>query len=148
MSPDDPASVPPAPSDDRDPLSTGLDALRARLKGADVRLEVIGLVPGRADHERHVNRAEARVLVTATVPAETTRALFALQSDAALHLEAVPDALWSPLGRSPEAAFLVSVPLADDLPVPTPPLVRHPLDVRRVPLPVRPDPHPAAARRP
>lgn len=131
-----------------DPLTDALDALRDTLGAAEVSLDVVGLVPVRADRERHVNRAEARVLVTAEAPAEAVRALFALQSDAARDLAAVPDALWAPLGRTPQAAFLVTVPLTADLPVPEPALVRHPLDVHRVPIPVPPDPHPAAARRP
>lgn len=126
------------------PLAAGLAALRAGV-GDGVRLDVVGLEPGRLDHDRWSSRARARVLVTADDPDEAARALLAAQaSDAAAGFEPVPDLLWASLGRPPQAAFLAVIDIEAAVPHADGAVVRHPLEVQRVPVPA---PQPGAPRR-
>lgn len=117
------------------PLAQALTTLGSTLDGAGTRLEVVGLVPGFTDPNRHVSRAEARVLVTAADDAgadSVVRALLELQADATHRLEAVPDLLWSALGQRPQVAFIVSVAVESKIPYAPAPLVRHPLETEHV----------------
>ena len=121
--------MPPATPDG--PLSAALAALTADLPSADaVTVEVVGLSPRHTDHERNQSRAKVSVLVTAPdSPEHVVDALLALQTIATYEIEEVAEpAWWTALGRTPQAAFLVSLDVEQPLPTRQVPIVQHPLE--------------------
>lgn len=121
--------MPPATPDG--PLATALAALAADLPHADaVTVEVVGLVPRHCDPDRLLSRAQVTVLVSAPdAPSHVVDALLALQTKATYELSRIPGpATWAALARPPQAAFLVTLDVAQPLPVREVPIVQHPLE--------------------
>ncbi len=121
--------MPPATRDT--PLAAALAGLAADLPAADaVTVEVVGLTPRHCDHERQESRAKVSVLVTAPdAPERVVEALLALQVLATYEIGHVAGPTWwSALGRRPQAAFLVTLDVAQPLPTRTVPTVQHPLE--------------------
>ena len=120
--------MPPATPDG--PLATALAGLATDLPAADsVTVEVVGLTPRHCDPERNLSRAKVSVLVTADAPEHVVDALLALQANASYEIDQITAPLWwSALGRSPQAAFLVSLDVTQPLPTRQVPLVQHPLE--------------------
>jgi hypothetical protein len=121
--------MPPATPDG--PLAAALATLSADLPSADaVTVEVVGLSPRHTDHERNQSRAKVSVLVTAPdSPEHVVDALLALQTIATYEIDEVSEpAWWTALGRTPQAAFLVSLDVEQPLPTRQVPIVQHPLE--------------------
>jgi len=118
--------MPPATPDR--PLAAALAGLAADLPH-DVTVEVVGLTPRHCDHERNQSRASVAVLVTAAAPDDVVDALLGLQAKATYEIDRVTGpAWWSALGRTPQAAFLVTLDVAAPLPTREIPTVRFPLE--------------------
>jgi len=121
--------MPPATPDG--PLAVALAGLAGALPAADsVTTEVVGLAPRHCDHERSLSRAKVTVLVTAPdSPEHVVDALLALQATATYDIDQVTEpAWWTALGRTPQAAFLVTLDVTQPLPTHEVPLVQHPLE--------------------
>ncbi len=121
--------MPPATPDG--PLVVALAGLTSDLPATDsVTVEVVGLTPRHCDHERNLSRAKVTVLVTAPdSPEHVVDALLALQAKATYEIDQVTEpALWSALGRTPQAAFLVTLDVTAPLPTHEVPIVQHPLE--------------------
>ena len=121
--------MPPATPDA--PLATALAALTEDLPAADaVTIEVVGLTPRHCDHERQESRAKVTVLVTAPdAPEKVVDALLTLQAKATYEISHLTGpSWWTALGRPPQAAFLVTLDVAQALPTREVPTVQHPLE--------------------
>jgi hypothetical protein len=121
--------MPPATPDG--PLAVALAGLTGDLPATDsVTIEVVGLAPRHCDHERSLSRAKVTVLVTAPdSPEHVVDALLALQATATYDIDQVTEpAWWTALGRTPQAAFLVSLDVTQPLPTHEVPIVQHPLE--------------------
>ncbi len=121
--------MPPATPDGT--LAAALAGLAADLPAADaVTVEVVGLTPRHCDHERSESRAQVSVMVSAPdAPEHVVDALLALQTTATYEIDEVTGpAWWTALGRTPQAAFLVRIDVAQPLPTRQVPLVQHPLE--------------------
>jgi hypothetical protein len=121
--------MPPATPDG--PLAAALAGLTAALPATDsLTIEVVGLAPRHCDHERSLSRAKVTVLVTAPdSPEHVVDALLALQATATYDIDQVTEtAWWTALGRTPQAAFLVSLDVTQPLPTHEIPIVQHPLE--------------------
>jgi len=121
--------MPPVTPDDV--LAAALTGLTADLPATDaVTVEVVGLTPRHCDHERNQSRAKVSVLVSAPeAPGHVIDALLALQAKATYEIDEVTTpAWWTALGRTPQAAFLVSLDVEQPLPTRQVPIVQHPLE--------------------
>jgi hypothetical protein len=121
--------MPPATPDG--PLAVALAGLAGELPAADsVTIEVVGLAPRHCDHERSLSRAKVTVLVTApSSPEHVVDALLALQATATYDIDQVTEpAWWTALGRTPQAAFLVTLDVTQPLGTHEVPIVQHPLE--------------------
>lgn len=120
--------MPPATPDG--PLAAALATFTADLPAADtLTVEVVGLTPLHCDPERVQSRATVTVLVSAPdAPEHVVDALLALQAKATYELDEVVSTEWTALGRTPQAAFLVRLPVAQPLTTRPVPVVEHPLE--------------------
>jgi hypothetical protein len=120
--------MPPATPDG--PLATALAALSTDLPTDTLTVEVVGLTPLHCDAERLQSRATVTVLVTsAGAPEHVVGALLALQAKATYEIDEVAGTeWWTALGRTPQASFLVRLPVATPLPTHLVPVVQHPLE--------------------
>jgi hypothetical protein len=112
-------------------LATALAGLTADLPSADaVTVDVVGLRPRHCDPERNLSRAKVTVLVTAPdAPEHVVDALLTLQAKATYEIDEIEGpAWWTALGRTPQAAFLVTLDVTRDLPTRDVPIVLHPLE--------------------
>lgn len=119
------------PATPEGPLAAALAGLTADLPSSDaVTVEVVGLTPRHCDPERLLSRAKVSVLITASAaPAHVVDALLALQAKATYEIDEITEpAWWTALGRTPQAAFLVSLDVTQPLETRQVPLVRHPLE--------------------
>ncbi len=120
--------MPPATPDG--PLSTALAGLTADLPSHALTVEVVALTPLHCDPERVQSRATVTVLVTAPeAPEHVVDALLALQAKATYEIDEVAGTdWWTALGRTPQASFLVRLPVAQPLTTHPVPVVQHPLE--------------------